>query len=129
VRRPALTGRHSALLTAIVVAVLGCAGDGQPGRGGSHPPAVITISTAPGERLAFDPTQSAVAGPGRLEITFRNVSSVAHNLVFTGGVEAGTRTIVEPATEDDVVVDFPAPGTYPFVCTIHDGMAGAVLVE
>jgi plastocyanin len=27
-----------------------------------------------------------------------------------------------------VVIDLPAPGSYPFVCTIHDGMAGAIIV-
>lgn len=123
-RRPPLSGRRSAFAVALVLVALGCAGEQ-----GSPSPAAITISTAPGERLAFDPAQATVTGPGMVEITFRNGSALAHNLVFTGTVEAGTRTIVEPDTEDEVVVDLSARGAYPFVCTIHDGMAGEVIVR
>ncbi len=91
-------------------------------------PAHITIRTAPGDTLAFEPRDVAVLSAAPLTMTFRNESNVAHNLVFTDGVTAATRTIVEPGGSDMLSVVPPGPGAYSFVCTIHDGMAGRLLV-
>ena len=88
----------------------------------------MTITTASGDRLAFEPAETSVAGPGSLVIVFRNASTVPHNLVFIEGASASTNTIVQPGTTDEVVVDLPEPGSYGFVCTIHEGMAGTVMV-
>ena len=88
----------------------------------------VTISTAPGETLAFDPAEIAVRAAGPITITFRNGSTLAHNLVFTAGVTGATRTIVEPGTSDELVLTPPRPGAFPFACTIHDGMAGTLIV-
>jgi len=88
----------------------------------------VTISTAPGETLGFDPPEVTVRSAGPITVTFRNGSSLAHNLVFTAGVTGATRTIVEPGTSDELVISPPAPGAYPFACTIHDGMAGTLIV-
>jgi plastocyanin len=88
----------------------------------------VTISTAPGETLAFDPAQITVPAAGPITVTFRNGSTLAHNLVFTAGVTGATRTIVEPGTSDELVLTPPRPGAYPFACTIHDGMAGTLIV-
>ena len=41
---------------------------------------------------------------------------------------AATRTIVEPGGSDLLSVVPPGPGAYAFVCTIHEGMAGRLLV-
>ena len=49
--------------------------------------------------------------------------------MFTRGVTAATRTIVEAGGEDRVVFANPAPGMYPFACTIHDGMHGSLEIE
>ena len=54
-------------------------------------------------------------------MTFRNGSSVAHNLTFTGGLSVATRTIVEPGAVEVLHLVPPAAGAYPFVCTIHSG--------
>jgi plastocyanin len=88
----------------------------------------VTIATAPGETQAFVPAELTVQAPGRIAITFRNGSSLAHNLVFAGGLTGASRTIVEPGTTDEILLEPAAPGTYPFACTIHDGMAGALIV-
>jgi len=88
----------------------------------------VTISTPPGETLAFEQAEITVRAAGPITITFRNGSSLAHNLVFTAGVTGATRTIVEPGTSDELVIS-PAPGAYPFACTIHDGMAGTLIVS
>ena len=88
----------------------------------------VTISSAPGETLAFDPAEITVRAAGPITVTFRNGSSLAHNLVFTAGVTGATRTIVEPSTSDELVISPAAPGAYRFACTIHDGMAGTLIV-
>jgi plastocyanin len=95
------------------------------------PPASIalTITTAPGERLAFEPSEPRVTGSGLITLTFQNASSMPHNLTFTAGLEAGTQTIVKPGTSDQLLLAPPPPGAYPFVCTIHEGMAGRLIVE
>ena len=87
------------------------------------------ISTASGERLAFEPPITLVDAPGTVDITFRNRSNVAHNLVFVDRVTAATQTIVAAGTADELAVRFASPGAYEFVCTIHEGMTGRVVVE
>lgn len=89
----------------------------------------VTIASAPGEIIAFDPAEIEVDATGPVSITFRNASSLPHNLTFTVGVNAATRTIVEPGTTDELLLSAPGSGTYPFVCTIHDGMTGTLTIR
>jgi plastocyanin len=94
------------------------------------PPAIgVTITTAPGDTLAFEPAETSIEVVGPIAVTFRNGSSLPHNLTFGAGLIAATRTIVEPGTSDQLLVAPPASGTYRFVCTIHDGMAGTLVVR
>lgn len=86
----------------------------------------VVISTRPGELLGFEPSAASVEGAGRVSVTLRNHSNQAHNLHFVGGVSASTRTIVEAGASDTFIVELPAPGTYRFVCTIHEGMRGSL---
>jgi plastocyanin len=130
VRRHPLAGRLSRLLGGILLAPLlvGCAAAGPNAK--ATPPAVgVTITSAPGETLAFEPAETTVRAAGPVVMTFRNGSSLSHNLVFTAGLTAATRTSVEPGTSDQLLLVPPAPGVYRFVCTIHDGMAGTLIVE
>lgn len=94
----------------------------------SSTPFGVTIATAPGETLAFYPSELTVQAPGPIKITFWNGSRLAHNLVFAGGLTGASRTIVEPGTTDEILLEPTAAGTYTFACTIHDGMAGALIV-
>jgi plastocyanin len=89
----------------------------------------VMITTASGETTAFEPAVTAVHAGGPIAITFRNGSSWAHNLVFTSGSTAATRTIVQPGTSDRLFLPPSPPGSYPFVCTIHDGMAGTLVLQ
>jgi plastocyanin len=129
VRRYPLIGRLArsgrVLLGAVLVA--GCASAGAPP---ASAPAVVgvSIATAPGELLAFDPSEPSIAAAGSVRVRFRNASSLPHNLVFTGTLTASTRTIVAPGTSDELEVALPGPGRYPFVCTIHAEMSGALVV-
>ena len=88
----------------------------------------MTIASAPGEITAFVPADTIVPTTGPLAITFRNASSLPHNLTFTAGATAATRTIVEPGTSDVLLLSALPPGAYAFVCTIHDGMKGTLTI-
>jgi plastocyanin len=44
-------------------------------------------------------------------------------------VGAATRTIVDPGASDRLFLPRLPLGTYPFVCTIHDGMTGSLVVK
>jgi plastocyanin len=88
----------------------------------------IAVATAPGETLAFDPPEIEVGSVVPVTMTFRNRSSVAHNLTFTDGLSVATRTIVEPGWDEVLHIVPPAAGTYRFVCTIHAGMTGKLVV-
>ena len=88
----------------------------------------VTVVTAPGERLAFTPDELRVPAGVPVRMTFRNGSSLAHNLVFTSGISAATKTIVDPGASEQLALAMPAPGAYQFVCTIHDGMSGTLTV-
>jgi plastocyanin len=121
-----LTGpRLRAVLFAL--ALTGCAGSDDPRV--TTRPTVVSISTSPGEALRFEPVASQILAAGPVEVTFHNRSSQAHNLVFVGEVSAASRTIVEAGGWDRIVFIPPGPGTYSFVCTIHEGMSGSLEIE
>jgi plastocyanin len=109
--------------------VVACAPAGLAGT--PSPPAAVEVAVTSGleETTAFVPPETVVQGTGQISLTFRNISSLAHNLTFTSGLTAATRTIVEPGTSDHLVLAPLRPGTYRFVCTIHDGMSGTLVVE
>lgn len=114
----------------VVVVLLSACQTAEPTPASPAPAAIhVAVGTAPGETLAFDPAEIAVGSVVPVTMTFRNQSSVAHNLVFTGALSAATRTIVEPGTFDELHLHPPGAGVYPFVCTIHSGMAGRLVVE
>jgi plastocyanin len=91
-------------------------------------PVHVTVETAAGETLAFDPAEVQVGSVAPLTVTFRNGSTIAHNLTFTDGLTVATRTIVEPGAVEQLHLVPPRPGTYPFVCTIHAEMTGQLVV-
>ncbi len=88
----------------------------------------VTITTAAGEAMTFDPAETVAVPGAPILLRFRNASSLPHNLTFTG-FGAATRTIVEPGTSDDLQLSPLAAGAYPFVCTIHEGMAGILTIR
>ena len=125
-RRHQLTGHPYRLLGASLVALLLVGG--AAARLTAAPTTAVTIASAAGETLAFEQAETTVRAVGPITITFRNGSSLPHNLVFTAGLTGATRTIVEPGTSDEILLTEAAPGAYRFACTIHDGMAGTLIV-
>ncbi len=95
---------------------------------GSTAPVAVTITSAGGETPVFRPAGTIVVAARPISITFRNASNLPHNLTFIA-ITAATRTIVEPGAADEVLLPPLAAGAYPFVCTIHEGMAGILTVR
>jgi plastocyanin len=89
----------------------------------------LTVGSAGGDALEFLP--DVVSAPAGLDIriTFRNESSQPHNLTFPAPISAASMTIVEAGMSDAIDLRTPAPGSYPFVCTIHVGMSGTLTVS
>lgn len=91
-------------------------GSGSPSTGGS---ATITI-----QNFSFSPAKITVT-PGE-KVTVTNKDSVAHTVTAndkkfnTGDIEAGkTVTFTAPSS----------PGSYPYICTIHQYMTGMLIVK
>ena len=127
-RRHPLIDRRLLLLGATLIALLVVAGGAARLTATSPAGVDVTITTAPGERLEFEPAATTVRATGPLRIAFRNGSSLPHNLVFRAGLSGATRTIVEAGGADEVRLDPPGPGSYAFACTIHEGMSGTLVV-
>ncbi len=99
VRRYPLTERagEGARLLGLVLLLAGCA----IGAGKAATRTVdVTVKTATGEQLAFAPSYLSVPAGVRVNVTFTNASTFAHNLVFTTGIDVGTRSIVEPGQSE-----------------------------
>ncbi len=97
--------------------------------GGGDAEAAITIGTDPGSALLFDPETATAAADSAVTLTFQNESTVPHNLTFQDPINVATSTIVSPGAAETLEFTAPAPGDYPFVCTLHPGMDGVLTVE
>ena len=64
-----------------------------------------------------------------MAVTFANASTLEHNLVFLAPIDERTREIVRPGEADLMEFETPAAGNYRFVCTVHEEMLGALLVQ
>jgi plastocyanin len=123
------TARLFAVLT--LVAVAGCGGSHAPKAGGgtgtaAGPPAAQTFTVHGNDNDQFAP-QTITAKVGTLMLTLRN-GGVPHNLTFSDPALHGIG-VVSGAESKSTTLTFDRPGTYAFVCTIHPGMDGKVVVE
>ena len=89
----------------------------------------ITVGTDTGAELKFDPAELTVKAGADVRVTFENRASVPHNLTFQAPINVATSTVVAPGTSETVQFKAPAAGEYPFVCTLHPGMGGKLIVE
>jgi plastocyanin len=89
----------------------------------------ITVGTDEGTELLFDPTEVSVPAGATVRLTFVNESTVPHNLTFGDPINAATSTIVDPGAEETIEFTAPQAGEYTYVCTLHPGMEGTLVVE
>lgn len=87
--------------------------------GEAPPPAAAAVSV---EDNFFDPSSARVAVGGSVTWTWNG--AVAHNVTFSSGSNSATQAA------GTFVRDFPAAGSFAYLCTIHgSAMSGTVVVE
>lgn len=89
----------------------------------------ITVGTDSGTELLFDPTEISVPAGAIVRLTFVNESTTPHNLTFNDPIDAATATVVAPGAEETIEFTAPEAGEYTYVCTLHPGMDGVLIVE
>ena len=92
----------------------------------SGAPTAQTFLLRGNDQDEFEP-KSFGARVGMLELTLQN-GNVPHNVVFDDSSLTGIPTISGDERKS-VTLTFAKPGTYTFVCTIHPGMDGAIVVS
>ncbi len=89
-------------------------------------PSAQTFLLRGNDRDQFAPKRFA-AQVGTLELTLQN-GNVPHNVTFDDPSLTGIPTISGDERKSTTLT-FAKPGTYQFVCTIHPGMDGAIVVS
>ncbi|MEO9137959.1 MAG: cupredoxin domain-containing protein [Jatrophihabitans sp.] len=135
-----LAGRTSliAAMAVLVTVATGCSNTNSPVEGTSSGTAtatvqngvqVVTLTT--GNDLRFHPS-TIVVHPGKVKVVLKNTaaSGPPHNLLVTG-FPADFVPTVGAGRESSATFVAPAPGSYGFVCTIHEaqGQKGTLVVE
>lgn len=120
---------RSALVVAVATGALlgGCGGaDEVPGApGGDSPasPAAVAPGTVGMKDLKFVPERLTVAAGET--VTWRNDESLDHNVVARKGADFRSRAFGRGGTYSFTP---EAPGTIDYVCTLHPGMDGQIVV-
>lgn len=86
-----------------------------------------TVTVDSNDRLEFEPA-TVRARVGTLTLIHRNAGQIPHNLTFEDDALGATETI-GGGKQESLTVTFSKPGTYTFVCTIHSGQQGKVVVS
>jgi plastocyanin len=116
-RLPTLLVPGLALLGAVVLA--GCAGGG--GDGGADAAPVAGVAEVSAKDNRFSPP--AIEVPAGTTVTWRFEDGFVPHDVAGDGWTSG-----EPKRDGRFTHTFDRAGTYPYRCTVHDGMTGRVIV-
>ncbi len=122
--------RATVLTAALVLTACGGGGEESGGEGSvtATGPADAQVATVvSNDQIKFAPA-TVNAKVGTLALTHRNGGSIPHNLVFADKSLGGTETLTGGKSET-ITLTFKEPGTYDFVCTIHSGQDGKVVVS
>lgn len=142
-RRPAVSPARSAGVVALVALALGASActnrdsavQKHPHTGSgsaSSVPGGEEVTVRAGSDLRFHPSRLTV-GPGRLRVVLDNTEKpgqgAPHNLQV-GGVPSAVVPLTTAGQQSSITFTAPAPGTYRFVCTIHEaqGQTGTLVV-
>jgi plastocyanin len=116
VRRLPLLTAALALGAALVLA--GCGG-GEGGAADAAPVTGVSQVTAKDNRF----TPAAIQVPAGTTVTWAFKDSLVPHDVVADGFSSG-----EPRRKGTFAHTFDRPGTYPYRCTVHEGMTGRVVV-
>ena len=114
-RLPAVAG----LLAAAVLVLAGCGGGGGGAAAGAAPVAGVTKVAAKDNRF----TPPAIQVPAGTAVTWTFEDRFVPHDVTGDGWSSG-----DPRRKGSFTHTFARPGTYPYRCTVHDGMTGRVVV-
>ena len=89
----------------------------------------LAVGTDAGAELKFEPAEVTAPTGADVALTFENQSTVPHNLTFQAPINVATATIVAPGASETLEFTAPEAGEYPFVCTLHPGMDGTLIVD
>jgi plastocyanin len=117
VRRLPLLTAVLALGAALVLA--GCGGDEGGGGAEAAPATGVTQVAAKDNRF----TPAAIQVPAGTTVTWTFKDGFVPHDVVADGFTSG-----EPRRKGTFTHTFDRPGTYPYRCTVHDGMTGRVVV-
>lgn len=120
------------IVAVLVLAACSGASDGSPSAAasdGAGDVVEITVGTDTGAEMLFDPPEVTVPAGATVRLTFVNESTVPHNLTFDDPINAATAQTIEPGAEETIEFVAPEAGEYTFVCTLHPGMEGTLIVE
>lgn len=123
---PWIVGAVAILLVIGVTGVSLLGGGGAQAAGGAKP---LEVGTDTGTALQFVPKTVDAPPNTQVSLTFNNHAALAHNLTFKAPINAATAPQVETGKSETITFTTPAPGTYPFDCTIHPGMEGNLVVK
>lgn len=114
---------HVSLLGALALAaalvLAGCGGDGGDGGAEAAPMTGVTQVAAKDNR--FSP--AAIQVPAGTTVTWTFEDGLIPHDVKGDSFSSG-----EPRRDGSFTHTFDQPGTYPYRCTLHDGMTGRVVV-
>ncbi len=127
--------RARALLLVLLLVLAGCGGtQGSHAKASTEgavtaagPADAQTATVVAGNDLKFAP-ETVRAKVGRLTLTMTIQGGVPHNLTFDDS-SLGPAIPTIPSGSSTQTYTFSKPGTYRFVCTIHTGMVGQVVVS
>lgn len=93
--------------------------------GGGAFPAQRTVQM-PASPFSFAPAQVDITVTGTVSFEFPVDD---HNVIFTSATGSGKPADVQPVHSTTVVRQFNTQGAFPYVCTLHPGMSGTVVVH
>ena len=117
-RLPFLT---AALALGAALVLAGCGGDEGGGNGGAGAAPVPGVSQVTAKDNRFTPAAIQVPAGTTVTWTFKD-GLVPHDVVADGFTSG------DPRRKGSFAHTFDRPGTYPYRCTVHDGMTGRVVV-
>lgn len=126
-----ITRRRTPVLLGLLLVTATACGGSSSGQGtgtvaASGPATAQTVHINGTGKLTFSPS-TITAKVGELTIELGIVDGTPHNLQFTEGNRAKIPLVT--GAPQQASYTFTQPGTYSFVCTIHPGMGGKVVIS
>lgn len=118
--------RHTRRALAVALLVGGAACGGGDSTAPDDPPPVQAATVDATPQIQFTPGRVRLLRGGT--VTFR-FGTVAHNVYFDGAPPGAPANVTGAHTEESVTATFGTAGTFPYVCHIHPGMTGTVIVQ